>query len=167
LRRLAPQRDGGVVAGLERRHGIERCGEGQGPAFFNRDVPDIRRVHRLDASLTHRVVHGARNEIVGDVIQDLVLETLLDYARRGLPRTESGNARLGRIVERDAVDLRVHHIGGNLDPKVLAGLVDVDEISFHPPTRLRRFGATSWCESGCERSYDKVLEVAPPKLRSP
>ena len=74
-----------------------------------------------------------------DVVQDLILEALLDDAGRRFAWTESRNARLARIVARDAVDLRVDHVAGDFDAQVLAGFVDVDEVGFHRAavTRLR------------------------------
>ena len=85
----------------------------------------------FDPALAQRIVDRARNQIVRDVVEDLILEALLDDARRRLAGPEAGNARLARVVARDAVDLGVDDIAGNLDAQVLARLVDVDELGFH------------------------------------
>jgi hypothetical protein len=47
----APKRDRRVVAGLERRHGIERGGEGERPAFLDRHVEDVRHIDRFHSPL--------------------------------------------------------------------------------------------------------------------
>ena len=72
-----------------------------------------------------------RNQIVRDVVQDLLLEALLDDAGRHLAGAEAGNARLARVVARDAVRFRRRPLAGDFDAQVLAGLVDVDEFGFH------------------------------------
>ena len=47
-----------------------------------------------------------------DVVEDLILEALLDDARRRLAGAEAGDARLARVVARDAIDLGVDHVAG-------------------------------------------------------
>jgi hypothetical protein len=84
----------GQVAGVERWHRVERRGERERLTFFNRDVTDIRCVDRLHPLLTQRVVDRAWDEVVGDVMEDLVLEALLDHTRGRLAGAESRNARL-------------------------------------------------------------------------
>ena len=61
-------------------------------------------------ALAQRVVDRARDEVVRDVVKDLILEALLDDARRRLAGTEAGNARLARVVARDAIDLGVDDV---------------------------------------------------------
>ena len=53
-------------------------------------VADVRRVDRLDAALAQRVVDGARDQVVRDVVEDLILEALLDDARRHLAGRNPG-----------------------------------------------------------------------------
>ena len=89
----ALQRDRREVAGVERRQRVERRREGERLTLFDVHVADVRRVDRLDAALAQRFVDGARDEVVRDVVQDLVLEALLDDARRRLARPEAGDAR--------------------------------------------------------------------------
>ncbi len=125
------QRQRRVIARLERRQRVERRREGERLPLLDRHVADVRRVDRLDAALAQRVVDRARDEVVRDVVQDLVLEALLDDPRRRLARPEAGDPRLARVVARRAVDRGVHHVAGNLDAHVLARLVDVDEFGFH------------------------------------
>ena len=69
---------------------VERRGERQRLAFLERHVPDVGRVDRLEAALAQRLVDRARNQIVRDVVEDLILEALLDDARRRLARPEPG-----------------------------------------------------------------------------
>ena len=66
------------------------------------DVAHVRRVDGLHAPLAQRIVDGARDQIVRDVVKDLLLEALLDDARRRLAGPEAGDARLARVVARDA-----------------------------------------------------------------
>ena len=102
------QRERRVVARLEGRHRVERRREGQRLAFLDRDVADVGRVDRLDAALAQRLVDRARDEIVRDVVEDLILEALLDDAGRRLARPEAGDrapcassrARRGRFPRR-------------------------------------------------------------------
>ncbi len=129
--RPAADGHGPVIAGLEGRHRVERRRERERLTLEDRHLANVRRIHRLDPTLPQGVIHRARNEIVRDVVQDLILEPLLDHPRRRLPRAEAGYPRLARVIERDAVDLGVDHIRGNLDTHVLARLVDVDELGFH------------------------------------
>ena len=85
----------------------------------------------FDAALAQRLVDRARNQIVRDVVEDLLLEALLDDARRRLARAEARDARLARVVARDAIDLGVDDVARDFDAQVLARLVDVDEFGFH------------------------------------
>src|SRR5262245_32596259 len=64
-------------------------------------------------------------------MKDLVLEALLDHARRRLAGAESGNARLPRVIGGDPIDLGVDDIGGNFHAHVLARFVDVSEFCLH------------------------------------
>ena len=90
----AAERDRREIARVERRDGVERRGERERPAFFDVHVAHVGRVHRFDAAFAQRIVHRARDQVVRDVVEDLVLEALLDDARRRLAGTESGDARL-------------------------------------------------------------------------
>ena len=54
-----------------------------------------------------RLLDGLRNEPVHDVVMDLLAEALLDDRRGRLARAEPGQARLARVVLRDAIDLGV------------------------------------------------------------
>ena len=110
--RRAPERDRREIAGIEWRDRVERRREGQRLAFFDCHVADVGRVDRLEAALAQRLVDGARNQVVRDVVQDLVLEALLDDAGRCLSRPEAGHPRLPGIVPRDAIDLGVDHSVG-------------------------------------------------------
>ena len=131
LARRSPQRDRGIVTWLERRHRVERRGEGQWLSGFDRDVADVRRVDRFNAALPEDIADDSRNQILGDIVEDLVLEALLDDARRRLAWTEARDFRRARVTSRDTLDLGVHHIAGNFDAHVLARFIDVDELSLH------------------------------------
>src|SRR5205823_3940489 len=126
----------------------ERRGEGERLAVLDVHVADIGRVDRLESFLAQRVVDGARDQVVRDVVQNLILEALLDDARRRLARTKSGHARFPGVVARDAVDLGADDLAGDLDAHVLARRVDVDEFGLHEltkidPVRRRRCGPPS------------------------
>ena len=77
-----------LPAGVERRHRLDRRRERQRLAFFERDVPDIGGVDRLDAALLERLVHGARDEIVHHVVQDLIAVALPNQLGRHLSGTK-------------------------------------------------------------------------------
>jgi hypothetical protein len=98
----------------------------------------VRCVDGLHSALPKRIVDRARDEIVRDIVEDLVFVPLLHDTRRDLARPEAGDARAPRVALCDAVDFSVHSFGWNLDSQVLACVVDVDELGFHPPPRLRR-----------------------------
>ena len=120
-----------VVAGIDRRHRVERRRELQRLAFFDDDVADVGRVDRLDAALAQRLVDGARDQTVRDVVQDLVAEPLPDDLGRHLARPEAGNPRRLAVVARDLVDLGVDDGAGDFDDEVLLRVADVDELGFH------------------------------------
>ena len=125
------QGDRGELARVERRYRVERRRERQRLTFFERDVADIGRVDRLDAALAQRVVDGARNKVVRDVVKNLILEPLLDDARRRFAWPETRNLRAPRVVARHTIDFGRDHVLRDLHAHVLARLVDVDEFRFH------------------------------------
>src|SRR5262249_366900 len=116
---------------LERGHRVEGRREGERLALFDVHVADIGRVDRLDAALAQRIVDRARNQIVDDVVENLILVALLDDARRRLARAEPGNAGLARVVARNAIDFRGDDVVRDFDAQVLARVVDVEELGFH------------------------------------
>ena len=130
-RRGPPQRQRRVLARIERRQGVEGRGEGQRLPLFDGHVADVRRVDRLDAPLAQRFVHSGRNQIVRHVVKDLILVALFDHLGRRLAGPETGNARLARVVARDAIDFRIDHVVRDLDAQILARLVDVDNFGLH------------------------------------
>src|SRR5262249_55539053 len=99
--------------------------------LFDVHVAYVRRVDRLEPPFAQRIVDGARDEVVRDVVQDLVLEALLDDARRRLAGTEAGHARLPRVVARDPADLGRDDGARDLGAHVLARGIHVDEFGFH------------------------------------
>ncbi len=121
----------GEVAWVEGRHRVERGDEGQRLTFLDGDVPHVRRVDRLHALLPQRILDGARNQIVRDVVQDLILVALLDDAGGRFARPEAGHARFARVVGGDAIDLGGDYITGDFDAHIPARRVDVDEFGFH------------------------------------
>jgi hypothetical protein len=129
--RRPPEGNRRHIARVERRQRVERCREGKRLSFLDADVADVGRVDRLQSFLAQRIVDGARNQIVRDVVQDLVLEALLDHARRRLAGAEAGHARAARVVACDAIDLAVDDFGRDLDAHRLARRVDVGEFGLH------------------------------------
>ena len=136
-RRLA-QRDARVLARLDRRQRLEVRHERQRLAFFDGHVPDVGRRDRLEAALAQRVADQARNQVVRDVVQDLVLVALPDDGRRHFARPEAGHARRARIALGHAVDLGVDDVGGNFEGEVLAGLADLGEFGLHEIIMCRK-----------------------------
>src|SRR4029079_12910620 len=118
-RRLA-QLQRAVVARIERRHGLEIRRELQRLAFLDEHVADVRSVYRLDAPLAQRVVHGARDQVVRDVMEDLIAEALADDLRRHLAGTKARDPRGLAVIARDPVDLGVNHGAGNFDDQLLS-----------------------------------------------
>ena len=144
------ERDRRQIAGIERRQRIERRGEGERLPFLDVHVAHVGRVDRLEPLLAQRIVHRARDEVVRHVVEDLVLEALLDDARRRLARAEARHARLARIVARDPVDLGRDHVARDFDAHVLARRVDVDELSLH------------WSQTRkITRRLNRILRVVP------
>ena len=123
------------VAEVERRHGLDGGRERERLSLFERDVLDVRRVHRLDAALLQRFIDGARNEAVHHVVEDLLLEPLLDERGRHLAGPEAGNARLLGVALGDAIDLGVDDVARDLDREGLLRVADVSEFGFHRAIR--------------------------------
>src|SRR5262249_20759285 len=74
------------------------------------------------------------------LVEDLILEALLDDARRRFAGPEAGDARLSRIVAREAVDFGVDDVLGDLDLDGFAGFVDVGEFGLHRESAKWRIG---------------------------
>ena len=129
--RLAGEGDGGEVAQLERRQRIERRGERQRPPFLDDDLADVRRTDRFEPLLTERGVDGTGHHLVRHVVENLVLVALADNPGGHLARTEARDARLARVVARDALDLGIDQVARDFNRQALAGFVDVDEFGFH------------------------------------
>ena len=130
------RRQAAVVARLERRQGVERRREGERPPFFDRDVAHVGHVDRLDAALPQRVLDGARDEIVRDLMEDLLFEPLPDDAVGRLAGPEAGQTRLARIVADVTVDFRIDHVAWDFDAHVLPRFVHVDELGLHSICQL-------------------------------
>ena len=79
------------------------------------DVLHVGRVDRLEAALAQRLVDRAGNQIVRDVVENLLAETLLDERRRDLALPEARNAGLPAVAARDAIDLRIDDVARNFD----------------------------------------------------
>ena len=131
LRGFLIERDGGVVARLDRRHGFEGRGELQRLAFFDHHVADVRRVDRFDAALAQRFVDRARNQPVRHVVENLVAEALAHDLRRHLAGPEPGHPRRLAVIARDLVDLGVDDLARDLDDEVFLRIADVDEFCLH------------------------------------
>ena len=89
-RRRPPKRNRREVARLEGRQCVERCREGERLVFVDAHIADVRRVDRLHAALAQRVIDRARDQIVRDVVQDLVLKRCLTTRAGALPGRKPG-----------------------------------------------------------------------------
>src|SRR5262249_50394707 len=105
--------------------------------LVDRNIPDFRCLDRLHAALPQGVVDRAGDQVVGHVLEDLVLVTLLDDARRRLARPEARDACAPGVVAGPAVDFGVARVLRNLDAQFFSRFVDVDELGFH-----------RWCAKG-------------------
>ena len=79
--------------GIERRHRVEGGREGQRRSRLDHDVADVGRVDRLEVALAQALVERLRHQVVGHVVQDIVLEPLPDDARRHFARAEARDLR--------------------------------------------------------------------------
>ena len=102
-RRSLSQLDRGQVARIESGHGLDGGRKPQRLALVQRDVLDVRGIDRLNAPLLQRVVDGARNQAVHDVVENLIAEALFDDRRRHLAGPEARDPRLLRVALGDAV----------------------------------------------------------------
>ena len=92
--RGALERDRASGRRIEFRHGVERRGEGERLSFLDRHLAHVGRVDRLQPLLAQRVIDRTRDQIVRDVVEDLILEALLDDARRRLAGRNPGTRAL-------------------------------------------------------------------------
>ncbi len=104
-------------------------------------VLHVGRVDGLEAALAQRFVDRARNEVVRDVVENLLAESLLDEGGRNLALAESGNARLPAVAAGYAIDLRVDDVARNFDGNALLGFTEIGEFGFH--YRIIPFGSAS------------------------
>ena len=95
------------------------------------DVLHVGRIDRLEAALAKRLVDGARNQVVRDIMKDLLAEAFLDEGRRNLSLAETRNASLAAVAARDALDLRIDNVARDLDGDALLGLTEIGEFGFH------------------------------------
>ena len=153
--RGAIERQRFIGADVECRNCIERRGERHRLAFLNQHVEDIGRIDRFYTPLAQSFVHRPRDKVVGDVVEDLVFEPLLDDARRRLAGAESRNPRLARVVARHAIDFGVDHVARDFNLQVFACFVDVDEVGFHWALGSRLWLSARTASSAAFRLYQK------------
>ena len=95
-----------TVAGIERRHDVERGREGQRLALLDLQVPDVG----LSTGSTPRSVsassHRVPDQVLGGVLQNLPAEPLPHHLRRHLARPEARQARRLAVARGHLVDLR-------------------------------------------------------------
>jgi hypothetical protein len=157
--RLAPQLHVAEVARLERRHDVEAGRERQRLALFDDDVLHVGSVDGLDALRAERLVDALRNQVVGDVVEDLRPEALAHDARRHPAGPEAGQAGRFRVLARDPVDGRLHVGHRDLDRELAPGLVDVYQFCFHR-CALKGAGrrASAWqARQGRDRRPSRVV----------
>ena len=117
--------------GIDGRQRLERGGKRERLPFVERHVLHVGRVDRLEAALAQRLVDGARDQVVRDVVENLLAESLLDERRRNLALAESGNARLPAVAAGDAIDFGVDDVARNFDGNALLGFSEIGEFGFH------------------------------------
>ena len=129
--RGAPQRNRVQRAGIDGRQRLERGGKRERLPFVERHILHVGRVDRLEAALAQRLVDRARDEVVRDVVENLLAESLLDEGRRHLALAESGNARLPAVAAGHAIDFCVDDVARNFDGNALLGFSEIGEFGFH------------------------------------
>ena len=129
--RWPAQGDRTVIAGVDRRHRLEEGAKLERLALLDDHVLNVWRVHRLETSFPERFVHGTRNQVLGDIMQDLVTEALPDQLCWDLARTESGNARRATVTSGEPVDLGVDDRTRDLDDEVLARVAEFEALCLH------------------------------------
>ena len=78
-RRLrAPQFDRRQVAGIERRHDVERGGKRERLALLDDEILDVGAVDGLETAFGERVLDGVAHEVLSGILQDLPPEALPD-----------------------------------------------------------------------------------------
>ncbi len=130
-RALLVQGDRRVVARLDGRNRLERGGEFERLPLFDHDIPDVRRIDRLDAALAERFIHGPRDQPVRDVVQNLIAKTLAHDLGRHLARPEARHARGPAVVPRHLVYFRVDDRARDLDDEIFLRIADVNEFCLH------------------------------------
>jgi len=125
------QRNARVVARVNRRHGLKFGEKLQRLAFFQHHIPDVGRRHGLQTPLLQGLVHEPRDQVVGHVIENLVLVALFDDGRGHLALAEAGHLGFPPVVLGHALDFCGYGIGGHLKGQVLLGLGDLGQFSLH------------------------------------
>src|SRR6185503_13032399 len=121
---------------------------------------------RFDAAFSQRLVDGARNQAVRDIVQDLIAEPLTHHLRWHFTRAKAGHARGAAVVARHLIYFRVDHGAWNLDDEVFLCVADVDEFGFHfynCSSASRSFGASARQPSPCANQCSS--DFAPAELR--
>ena len=150
----------GQIAGVERRHGLDRGRERQRLALFSATSLMFGRVDRLDAALLQRLVDGARDQAVHHVVEDLIAEALLDDASPAPCPAGTRDPRLLRVVLRDAVDLGVDDVARDLDREGLLRFADVGEFGFHRGIRDSRRASAAAADCPPSRLALRELRLA-------
>jgi len=119
-----------------RRRGDGR-GELQRLVLVDRDVLHVRRVDRLHPPLAQHLVDGARNQVLGHVLQDLRHEALADDLGRHLARPEARQLQRARVAVRDALNLFFDDLRWNLDDEGLLSNADVRVLDLHGVYRVQ------------------------------
>ncbi len=119
------------VARIEGGQHVEAGLEGERAAFFEHEILNVRRGHRLDAALDQRLADRLRDQIFGDVLHDLPAKSLAHDGGRHLARPESWNASGTAELGGGLADGLVDHRAWDFDHQVTACLADVYQFCFH------------------------------------
>src|SRR5688572_2926773 len=129
--RRAAQRNRVQRTRIDRRQRFERRGEGERLPFVERNVLHVWRVHRLEAALAQRLVDRARDQVVRDVVENLLAESLLDEGGRNFALSESWDTRLPAVTAGDAIDFGVDDVARNFDGNAFLCFGEIGEFGFH------------------------------------